>query len=218
MVASDSHYSAKTLAVYNARLIPSFLFSSILNKSDQQLSKYPQKLCSSPLFCFRHLGLPYDQPLTSTVTKGTSPSCGFEQFLTSVYHSTVFTSFEITRNSPEKRHEKPDHVQRLYNFIKRRKAFDFFDYTLQSALLGEKVLFLADNENSEINQDCVHKGTLFFELDDKSKVIQYRAIETISCSIILFHFVIFDPFPPFSLVQKGVQKGGVHVLSTPSEA
>ena len=53
VVASGSHSSAKTLAVYNARLIPTFLFSSVLNKSDQQLSKYPQKLCSSPLFCFR---------------------------------------------------------------------------------------------------------------------------------------------------------------------
>ena len=37
VVASGSHSSAKTLAVYNARLIPTFLFSPILNKSDQQL-------------------------------------------------------------------------------------------------------------------------------------------------------------------------------------
>ena len=41
------------------------------------------------------------------------------------------------------------------------------------------------------------------EHDDKSKVIQYRAIETISCSFILFYFVIFDPFPPFFLGTEG---------------
>ena len=33
--------------------------------------------------------------------------------------------------------------------------------------------------NSEIKTVCVHRGTLFFELDDKSKAIQLRAIETI---------------------------------------
>ena len=52
----------------------------------------------------------------------------------------------------------------------------------------------------------------------------------ISCSFILFHFVIFDPFPSFFPgpergpeggpergSRKGVQKGGVHVLSTPHQ-
>ena len=70
------------------------------------------------------------------------------------------------------------------------------------------MLFLADNENSEINKDYVYTGEHSFSMDDKSKVIQYRAIETISCSFILFYFVIFDPFPPFFLgPQVGPERG-----------
>ena len=53
------------------------------------------------------------------------------------------------------------------------------------------------------------------KLEDKSKVIQYRAIETISCSFILFYFVIFDPFPPFFLgPEGGPQKGGPRFVYT----
>ena len=38
---------------------------------------------------------------------------------------------------------------------------------------------------------------------DKSKVIQYRAIETISCSIILFHFILL-----FSILFHVGSEGG----------
>ena len=55
----------------------------------------------------------------------------------------------------------------------------------------------------------------FFELDDKSNVFQYRAVETISCSLILFHFVIFDHFPPFFLgTEGGPGRGGPRFVYT----
>ena len=45
---------------------------------------------------------------------------------------------------------------------------------------------------------------------DKSKVIQYRGNETISCSIILFHFILLFSilFHLFRWFRRGSRKGG----------
>ena len=44
---------------------------------------------------------------------------------------------------------------------------------------------------------------------DKSKVIQYRAIETISCSIVLFHFILLFSilFHLFRWFRRGSRRG-----------